>query len=55
MEGTRFAEAGMLGRRNSVADAGLVSGIGGGEMVVIGDARSLCVKGGGTGGGALFG
>jgi hypothetical protein len=41
MVGMRFAEAGMLGRRNSVADAGLVSEPVG-DVTLIGDACSLC-------------
>jgi hypothetical protein len=53
MVGMRFAEAGMLGRRNSTADVGLVSEFGG-EVVLMGDSLPLCV-GEGTGGGARFG
>jgi hypothetical protein len=51
--GTRFTEAGMLGRRNSVAEAGLRSEPVG-DMALTGDARSLCVDDG-TAGGALLG
>jgi hypothetical protein len=53
MVGMRFAEAGMLGRRNSTADEGLGVELSG-DVVLTGDARSLCVDDG-TGGGALFG
>jgi hypothetical protein len=55
MVGMRFAEAGMMGRRKPSAEAGMVSDAGDQGAVVIGEVRSLCVKGGGTGGGALFG
>jgi hypothetical protein len=51
--GTRFTEAGMLGRRNSVAEAGLRSEPVG-DMALMGDACSLC-EDDGTAGGALLG
>lgn len=53
MVGVRFAEAGMEGRRNSVAEEGLGSE-GEEERAFMGEDCSLCVMEG-MEGGALFG
>lgn len=46
--GTRFAEAGILGRRNSTAEEGFGPALDG-DMVVTGELCSLWVKAGGAG------